>query len=257
MPFGYKSLKGLTAFFSFCAERWPMIIDLWLEELAVTDEQYRYYWSLLDKNEQEKALGFVQTIHRRRYVASHGKLRLILSEYLGLPPEQISYAEQVFGKPVVAIEGLDHDVSFNLAHSENKMLVAVGTDDRIGVDIEVWNGRVDCIAIAAICFAESERYFWNELPECGKDDYFYRLWTRKESFVKAVGVGLGIDVSKVVSSSTGAGIFLSVPEEYGPAGAWALFELDFGRGISAALTVPAHSYQGHEFKRLTHAADNQ
>lgn len=234
-----------------------MIIDLWLEELAVTDEQYRHYWSLLDKNEQDKALAFVQAIHRRRYVASHGKLRLILSKYLALPAEKITYAKQAFGKPVVAIEGLDYGVRFNLAHSENKMLAAVGADDRIGVDIEVWNGKIDCIAIAAICFAESERYFWHELPECGKDEYFYRLWTRKESFVKAVGVGLGIDVSKVVSSPAGAGRFLSVPEAYGPADAWALADLDLGRGISAALTVPAHSYRGHAFKRLADAGGNQ
>jgi 4'-phosphopantetheinyl transferase len=234
-----------------------MIIDLWLEELAVTDEQYRYFWSLLDKNEQDKALCFVQAIHGRHYVASHGKLRLILSGYLGLPAEKISYAEQAFGKPVVVIKGMDHDVNFNLAHSENKMLVAVGADDRIGVDIEVWNSKVDCIAIAAICFAESERYFWNGLPKCSKDEYFYRLWTRKESFVKAVGVGLGIDVSKVVSSLTGAGRFLSVPEGYGSAGAWALVDLDFGSGISAALTVPAHSYKGHEFKRLANVSGNK
>lgn len=236
-----------------------MIIDLWLEELAVTDEQYLYYWSLLDKNEQDKALRFVQAIHGRRYVASHGKLRLILSGYLGLPAEKITYREQAFGKPVIVIKGMDHDVKFNLAHSENKMLVAVGADDRTGVDIEVWNSKIDFVSIASICFAETERSFWNGLPECSKDEYFYRLWTRKESFVKAVGVGLGVDVSTVVSSLTGAGRFLSVPEAYGSAAAWALVDLDFGIGIgiSAALTVPAHSYKGHEFKRLANVNGNK
>ncbi len=227
-----------------------MAIDLWLEELAVTDEEYRYYWSLLDKNEQGKALRFVQTMHGRRYVASHGKLRLILAEYLGMPSGKIGYAEQAFGKPVIVVDGLEHDIKFNLAHSYNKMLVAVGLDGNIGVDIEVWNDRIDAVSVANICFAEAERRFWNGLPESRKNAFFYRLWTRKESFVKAVGVGLGLDVSRVVSSTVGATRFLSVPEGYGFAGDWALVDLDFGSGVSAALTVPAKYYDRIELRRL-------
>ncbi|MEQ1529549.1 MAG: 4'-phosphopantetheinyl transferase superfamily protein [Methylococcales bacterium] len=219
-----------------------MAIDLWFEELAVTDEEYRHYWPLLDKNEQDKALRFVQTTHGRRYIASHGKLRLILSEYLGIPPAKIGYTEQAFGKPVIIIDGLEHDIKFNMAHSGNKMLVAVGMDCEIGVDIEVWNGGIDTLSIANICFAEAERCFWNELPENRKNEFFYRFWTRKESFVKAVGVGLGLDVSCVVSSHEGATRFLSVPDGYGCAGDWALVDLDFGSGISAALTVSTKCY---------------
>ncbi|WP_340123345.1 4'-phosphopantetheinyl transferase family protein [Methylobacter svalbardensis] len=229
-----------------------MAIDLWLEELAVTDEGYRHYWLLLDTNEQGKALRFVQAIHGRRYVASHGKLRLILAGYLGIAAETITYAPQAFGKPVIVVDGLEHDIQFNLAHSGDKMLVAVGLDGRIGVDIEVWNNSVDCASIACLCFTEAERNFWGGLPASRKDEFFYRLWTRKESFVKAIGVGLGLDVSKVVSTPAGVARFLSVPEGYGPAGDWALVDLDVGRGISAALTVPAKCYTGIELKRLEH-----
>jgi len=125
------------------------------------------------------------------------------------------------------------------------MMVAVGLHDRIGVDIEEWNERTDCG-----CFAEVERCFWNGFPEDRKDAFFYRLWTRKESFVKAVGIGIGLDVSRVVSSSVGAARFLSVPEGFGPAGNWALVDLDFGSGISAALTVPAKCHDRIERRRL-------
>jgi len=125
-------------------------------------------------------------------------------------------------------------------------MVAVGLHDRIGVDIEEWNERADCGWVVSRCFAEVERCFWNGLPEDRKDAFFYRLWTRKESFVKAVG----LDVSRVVSSSVGAARFLSVPEGVGPAGNWALVDLDFGSGISAALTVPAKRHDRIECRRL-------
>lgn len=227
-----------------------MAIDLWLEELAVTDKEYRHYWPLLDANEQGKALRFVQAIHGRRYVASHGKLRLILAGYLGIPAEKITYVPQAFGKPVIVVDGLKHDIQFNLAHSDNKMLVAVGVGGQIGVDIEVWNNSVDSTSVASLCFSEAERNFWNGLPASRKDEFFYRLWTRKESFVKAVGVGLGLDVSNVVSTSAGVARFLSVPEGYGPAGDWALVDLDVGSGISAALTVPAKCHDRIKLRRL-------
>jgi len=65
------------------------------------------------------------------------------------------------------------------------------------------------------------------LPEDRKDAFFYRLWTRKESFVKAVGIGVGLDVSRVVSSLVGAARFLSVPEGAGrlEIGRWSIWIL--------------------------------
>ncbi|MFZ2407400.1 MAG: 4'-phosphopantetheinyl transferase superfamily protein [Methylobacter sp.] len=83
-----------------------------------------------------------------------------------------------------------------------------------------------------------------------KDAFFYRLWTRKESFVKAVGIGLGLDVCRVVCSTAGPARFLSVPEEYGSPEDWALVDLDFGSGIGAALTIPTKCYGRVELKQL-------
>ena len=136
-----------------------MNIDLWFETLAVTDEEYRYYWSLLDKNEQDKALRFVQARHGRGYVASHGKLRLILAEYLGIPPEKIPFTTQAHGKPFVA-SGKSCGIRFNLAHSGDHMAVGVGYACDIGVDIEVWTDRVDYHGIVALCFSEEENRVW-------------------------------------------------------------------------------------------------
>lgn len=224
-------------------------IDVWFEDLSVTDAEYSYYWKLLDDKEQNKALRFMQKVHCGRYVVSHGKLRVILASYIDITPENISFAEEEFGKPYI-IAGKASEVKFNLSHSGSKMVAAVGLHDHIGVDVEEWNDTVDCDLVINNCFAEMERNFWSGLQESRRDEFFYRLWTRKESFVKAVGVGFGLDVSKVVSSAVGEARFLSVPEEYGSAGDWKLVDLDFGGGIGAALTVPAKCYKGFELRRL-------
>ncbi|MDI1278601.1 4'-phosphopantetheinyl transferase superfamily protein [Methylobacter sp.] len=115
--------------------------------------------------------------------------------------KNIRFAEKDFGKPYISADGKELNVKFNSSHSGDKMIAAVGLHDRIGVDIEEWNEKADCGWVVSRCFTEVVRCFWNGLPEDRKDAFFYRRWTRKERFVKVVGVGIGLDVFRVVSSS--------------------------------------------------------
>jgi 4'-phosphopantetheinyl transferase len=214
-------------------------IDLWLEPLAAAEDAYQRYWMLLDEEERAKALRFVQEQHRVRYVISHGKVRTILARYIDRPPEAIRFAQAAAGKPYLAVDGSPHEVKFNLSHSGNTMILAVSRHEPVGVDIEEWNHRLDFAAIARECFAESEKAFWQALPEQEKIDMFFRLWTRKESFVKTVGAGFSLDVAQVVTSVEEICQFISLPACYGAAGQWQLVDLDLGPGISGALTVRA------------------
>jgi 4'-phosphopantetheinyl transferase len=213
------------------------MIDLWLEDLTLSDADYAHYWQLLDANEQAKASRFFQQKHRDYYVSSHGKLRTILASYANIPPEQLCFAVEAFGKPYLVIDGSTSKVTFNLSHSDNKMLLAVGHEQEIGIDIEGWNNRVDCTLIANACFAESERLFWQSLPQPKKDAAFYQFWTRKESFVKAVGAGITIGVADIISTINGEAGFLSIPTAYGVANDWQVVDLSVGQGFSAALSV--------------------
>jgi 4'-phosphopantetheinyl transferase len=214
-------------------------IDLWIESLIAAEDGYQRYWMLLDEEERAKALRFVQERHRIRYVISHGKVRTILARYIDRPPEAIRFAQEAAGKPYLVVDGSQHEVKFNLSHSGDTMILAVGRHEPVGVDIEEWNGRLDFAAIARECFAESEKAFWQALPAHEKIDAFFRFWTRKESFVKTVGAGLSLDVSQVVTSLDGTSRFISLPDRYGAAGQWQLVDLDLGPGISGALTVRA------------------
>lgn len=213
------------------------MIDLWLEDLSVSDADYAHYWQLLDANEQAKALRFFQKKHRDYYVSSHGKLRTILASYTNTPPEQLCFSVERFGKPYLVIDGKASKVTFNLSHSDNKMLLAVGYEQEIGIDIEAWNDRVDCTLIANTCFAESERLFWQSLPNSKKDAAFYQFWTRKESFVKAVGAGITIGVENIISTVNSEAGFLAIPAVYGIADDWQVVDLLIGQGFSAALSV--------------------
>ncbi|PKD39836.1 hypothetical protein CWO84_13355 [Methylomonas sp. Kb3] len=212
-------------------------MDLWIDRSDFFNyKNYLYFWSLLNTLERVKAQRFVREPDRRRYVAAHGKLRRILATYLRIPPDTIALATHEHGKPFI-VGDERHGIKFNMAHSGDFLLVGVSSGYDIGVDIEVWSDSVDYEAVLDLCFADAERYFWNTLPVEQRQAFFYRLWTRKESFVKAVGLGLGLDVAQVVTAPGGPSRFLSLPSGCGEPGDWSLTDLELATGLSGALTI--------------------
>lgn len=212
-------------------------IDLWFEDLSVTSVDYQNYWNILDDIEKNKALRFVHKIHRDRYVVSHGKLRVILATYVDMPPGKICFVEEAFGKPYIYMDGKAHKVKFNLSHTADKLIVAVCPSVQLGVDIEKWNGKIDYKMLAKECFSEVEYLYWLGLPEGEKTQVFYQFWTRKESFVKAVGTGISLDVTQIITSIDKPTRLISIPECFGLVSIWELIDLNLDDGMSGALTV--------------------
>jgi 4'-phosphopantetheinyl transferase len=227
-------------------------IDLWIEDLSVSENKYDEYWTLLDTDEQEKASRFVHDIHRHRYIIAHGKLRLILASYLDLNPSNIHFAFGKFGKPLIADKGLSTTFNFNMSHSGDKMIVAIGRYDYLGVDIEAWDKKTNHMPIANQCFADSEKAAWLGFLDDQKLAMFYQLWTRKESFAKATGAGITLDVSKVVSSTgSKATHFVSIPDCYGKADEWKLVDLTLTDSMSGALTIKTNQIDQITINNLT------
>jgi 4'-phosphopantetheinyl transferase len=132
------------------------------------------------------------------------------------------------------------------------MIVAIGFYEYLGVDIETWDKKIDYhLSVANQCFAEAEKSAWLALPDHKKPAMFYQLWTRKESFVKATGTGITLDVSQVIILTENAAHFVSIPASYGTADDWKLVDLHFPDGISGALTVKANDFNKINVKSLT------
>jgi 4'-phosphopantetheinyl transferase len=126
---------------------------------------------------------------RQHKIVARAKLRQILSSYLGRSPREIEISIGLQGKPQVA--GLE----FNLSHSGD--LVAYAISDRpVGIDIE----RVRSMDLAGIIqrfFAPSEFTAWQKLLPADQELAFFRTWTVKEAYLKAIGTGLHTPLSEV------------------------------------------------------------
>lgn len=135
-----------------------------------------------------------QQIHHEqwRVVLSDLLIRSALSNELGLPQKTIQYEYSSYGKPFLC-NGRRH---FNLSHS-NKMIVLITDATPVGIDIEYLKPLNDLDDLIQV-FSSEERAALNKMRQEDRQEIFYRLWVAKESYLKALGIGLSWSLDSFV-----------------------------------------------------------
>jgi 4'-phosphopantetheinyl transferase len=210
------------------------IIEIWHGKVTADKVQYQANWCVLDEAEQARALKFKNTLMHLRYVEIHGRLRNLLALILNQPPDKIRIKKTEHGKPYL----VDYpELAFNISHSTDRVMIAIGWMRQLGVDIEVCKQRINLSGLVDKCFAEEEAAYWAKLPETLKNLEFYRFWTRKEAFVKATGHGIALGLNRCVINPDIPSEFLRVPCLFGEASAWHVLDFNLGEGICSALAT--------------------
>jgi 4'-phosphopantetheinyl transferase len=145
----------------------------------------------LSREETTRADRFRDARHAQRWRIAHIALREILGAEVGVAPGQLRFGAGDNGKPFLWLSG---GPTFNLSHADDLALVAIGGDTPLGVDVEYARSTPDLREIAASHFSREERAVIDDLSDIELVDCFYRCWTRKEAFVKAIGTGIGHDL---------------------------------------------------------------
>ena len=163
--------------------RWLAVDDRPLHELAV-------FLSLLDAAEQARAARFHAEHDRRSYILAHALTRLLLSSRLNLRPQALRFQTGRYGKPQIAADGEAAMLRFNLSHTRGMVAVALAQGRDVGIDVErVENGRLS-LDLAVKTFAPAEAEYLSSLPVEAQTEAALTLWTLKEAYIKATGLGL-------------------------------------------------------------------
>ncbi|MEL7030449.1 MAG: 4'-phosphopantetheinyl transferase superfamily protein, partial [Pseudomonadota bacterium] len=129
-----------------------------------------------------------------RFAASHVALRVILGRVLGQAPHEIRFAQEENGKPTLA----DRELQFNLAHSGDVALVAVGGRRALGVDVEEIRRVPNLASMIRFACTPVEKQEIEDAPdEAARTKLFLEHWVRKEAAAKAVGQGLRIPLKRI------------------------------------------------------------
>jgi 4'-phosphopantetheinyl transferase len=216
----------------------PDEVHVWRVALEQPPAGFARLAARLSPDERRRAARFRFERDRRRYQVAHGALRELLAGYLDHETERLVFVEGAHGKPVLAPPH-GAELRFNLSHSGELALCAVSRRREVGVDLEQVRELSDADALARRFFAEAESAALAALPAAERLPAFFRCWTRKEAYLKAVGAGLllALDGFQVSLQPEAGPCGLSVSGRPEETARWSLQGLDVAQGYVAAVVA--------------------
>ena len=210
-------------------------VHVWRARLRLPRQQLAGLEAILAEDERARAARFHFPEHRDAFVAGRGIQRLILARYAAVPPAALVYSFSRHGKPELPGSAL----RFNASNSGVLALYAVARGREVGVDVEEAKPMPDAEAIARRFFSAAENEVLAGLPEGVRSAAFFRCWTRKEAYLKAVGDGLSLPLESFdVSFAPGEEArLLRTRADPGGAARWTLVGLEPGEGYVGALAL--------------------
>jgi 4'-phosphopantetheinyl transferase len=158
----------------------------------------------LSEAERQRASRLRFERDRRRFIVARSRLRELLAERLGTRPQALELGCGRNGKPELGPRFAHTGWRFNASHCDEVALYAFARGSEVGIDIEAIRPLAEADDIAARFFAPRERRAYLALAREDRPRGFFRCWTRKEAFVKALGEGLAMPLERLdVSAAPG------------------------------------------------------
>jgi 4'-phosphopantetheinyl transferase len=220
-------------------------VHVWRANLNRPQDQISGFLDSLAADERARA----ETLHferdRAHFIVARGLLRAILGGYLVLAPERLVFSYGAYGKPVLAGDCGDGTIRFNLSHSGGEALYAVARGREVGVDIERIRPDLAVAEIAERFFSRREVAALQELPVYQQRPAFFRIWTRKEAYIKGRGDGLSLPLGQFdVSLAAGdSEALIETRADQPNASSWSIRDLGAFPGHAAALAVESGGWR--------------
>ncbi|MGF6658554.1 phosphopantetheinyl transferase [Paraburkholderia atlantica] len=121
-------------------------------------------------------------------------LRQLLAERTDSEASELRFERDIGGRPPSRLSmqgGSGGRLDFNVSHSEQYALIAIGRRWRVGLDIGFARKDINWRKLASAVFAPRDEAQVTALPMYRRTDAFYEVWTAKEAVLKTLGVGIG------------------------------------------------------------------
>lgn len=213
-------------------KQFEQAVVVWIARLSESHDTLPLLESWLDTRERERAARFHFAEDRARFTIGRGLARKLLGAALFRPPAEIQFTSTERERPVLREGGLE----FNITHAGDLVAVAFAKNARVGIDIERVERKVDLMGVAERILSEEDFAKFCALPDVEKAATFFRIWTRKEAYLKATGEGI-TDGLKKISVPLGTEEISSITDLRDESGAakWRLHSLALPQGYAGCV----------------------
>lgn len=199
------------------------------------EQKYSRYVCVLTEEEHNRKDCFQSLNASRKFVLSRVYLKLLLCEFIGVRIESIIIRQEERGKPFLVGEEFV-DIDFNISHAKDLLAIAITRGARIGIDIEYVEYNTHIKSIAENFFSHEEQQLVITGLNKGYYHPFYRLWTRREAFLKGIGHGIAwLEDWKETSFHNDYIIC------YSPTNRWNLVEIDVRNSYCCSLSYTGNA----------------
>ncbi len=212
-------------------------VHIW--RLRLTSPDRPQLLTILAADEQRRAGQFLFDHHREHFVVGRARMRQLLAAYAQCGANELDFAYENLGKPRFRQPELAARFHFNFSNSGDLGLFAITRDQPLGVDLERVRPMQDMLGLAKRYFADSETEKLTRLSSAEQPAAFFRCWTRKEAYLKAIGKGLTFPLRNVeveFLDDRPCRIY-DVNGDRGEADAWTLMHLSPAEEFPAALAI--------------------
>ncbi len=221
-------------------------VHVWQANIKADSAYYKDFSNALSSDELERANNFRFPKDRERFIIRRYQLRLILSKYCGCQPNEIMFGYNSFKKPFIWLPEFK-EVKFNMSCSGDLMLVGLCNQNEIGIDIEKVCEIHNLDNIASENFSLQELKYLNGTLD--KINAFYKIWTRKEAFIKAIGKGMYYPLKSfcVEVNSSGGYEQLVIFNHLTESKLWRTAEINSPAGYIASIAIKSDRFRINYF----------
>lgn len=156
------------------------------------------YHQLLSTDEKQRLAKYTYPEDRHDALITRAFVRTLLTQYTQgedyIEPEQWRFKRGGKGKPEIVNSKIP--LRFNISHTKGLIACAVTLRVDVGIDVEYVQRKTSYLKVADHKFSPSEVAELNLQPRDSQRSRFFDYWTLKESYIKAVGVGLTIPLDR-------------------------------------------------------------
>ncbi len=211
----------------------PREVQVWCLTGAEAIAEAAAKREILAEYELARAARYRTLPDRNLALASRVMLRVILSMYIGTSKQDLIFSRNGFGKPRLLWPPALHSLAFNLAHSDQMIVLACSRHRAIGIDVERIVHTRENRRVAMHWMSPAERLTLTQLHGAAWQAAYYAGWCRKEAYLKGLGTGLSKRLRNVEVEITPG----KPARMLTPTGRWYLHDLDLGLDYAGAVAT--------------------